>query len=259
MAKQKEKGIVIDDANNYWNKLAIWRKFATYNKMPTKCDDCPRTNAHKTVLLEDGRHICWYSWIKKGSVYGPVVAKKASMVDLVKEKKDSTKKAKVEKKLTSSEEKLLKDEIKKVDSVIKTSPKKEKLTELDSGVVIENDLSKSIKEATKSATKKTTTTKAKPAKKKVEVKKAEPKKVEAKKEPVKKEESKKEKVKKVKTEKPAKPSKPVKTEKPKKEKAVKTESKIPQEIRRIPDYTSRYNPYITKFDVANSKNKTITW
>ncbi|MGL4950905.1 MAG: hypothetical protein ACRC4M_03710, partial [Mycoplasma sp.] len=45
----------------------------------------------------------------------------------------------------------------------------------------------------------------------------------------------------------------------KKEKAVKTESKIPQEIRRIPDYTSRYNPYITKFDVANSKNKTITW
>ncbi|MGL4947893.1 MAG: hypothetical protein ACRC42_00715 [Mycoplasma sp.] len=87
MPKEKNDKLNINDPYNYSNKLKIWRQFATYNKSPTKCDFCDRANAHKSVLLQDGKHVCWYSWIKKGTTYGSVVIKEVTEKNIIKKVK----------------------------------------------------------------------------------------------------------------------------------------------------------------------------
>ncbi|MGL4952040.1 MAG: hypothetical protein ACRC4L_03605, partial [Mycoplasma sp.] len=139
MPGNKQKGINVTDPNNYWSKLAIWKKYASYNKQTVKCDACDRNNVHKTVLLENGQHICWYSWIKKGTIYGAVIAKSAHMVDIKKEKAHANKKPKEFKKLTKDEEKLLKAEVEKIDVLAKQDKVNNNVIELDSGVFVEAD------------------------------------------------------------------------------------------------------------------------
>ncbi|MGL4947891.1 MAG: hypothetical protein ACRC42_00705 [Mycoplasma sp.] len=164
MVDKKLKGVAVNDPSNYWTKLAIWRKFATYNKMPTKCDFCERTNAHKTVLLEDGKHVCWYSWIKKGAAFVAVVAKHASLVDIKKEKAEA-KKPKKEKPLTISEAAELDAALGEVDSQLKDSGDIHELTKLANGVLIHGLEDKHV-EVKKPVAKKTTQPVAKPATKK---------------------------------------------------------------------------------------------
>ncbi|MGL4952096.1 MAG: ATP-binding cassette domain-containing protein [Mycoplasma sp.] len=84
MADKNNDKLKINNPYNYKSKLAVWREFATYNSEETKCSVCPRANAHKTVLLEDGRHICWYSWIKKDVNYGTAVKKANAKKERVK-------------------------------------------------------------------------------------------------------------------------------------------------------------------------------
>ncbi|MGL4950321.1 MAG: ATP-binding cassette domain-containing protein [Mycoplasma sp.] len=139
MADKKLKGVNLNDPYNYWSKLAIWRKFATYNKEVVKCDECTRGNAHKTVLLEDGRHICWYSWIKKGASYGPVIAKTSSMVDFVKEKKQPQSEP-YKKPLNSSEEEELDAALGEVDSMLEETGDINELTKLANGVFIRHEV-----------------------------------------------------------------------------------------------------------------------
>ncbi|MGL4948446.1 MAG: ABC transporter ATP-binding protein [Mycoplasma sp.] len=125
----------------YHEKLAIWRKFATFNIKPTKCSACTRKNAHKTVLLENGKHICWYSWIKKNSHFkSNVTPKKASMVDIDRENKEILSNNKFEQLLSTEEKIKLKEAEKKLSEKIRNNGKLEDLKQLESGVLIEDDM-----------------------------------------------------------------------------------------------------------------------
>lgn len=53
------------DVYDYKKKLAIWRKNAGDNLTDQGCDKCHGKQYERTILLEDGRHICWFCWIRK--------------------------------------------------------------------------------------------------------------------------------------------------------------------------------------------------
>lgn len=53
------------DVYDYRKKLALWRKNAGDNLTDQGCDKCHGKQYERTILLEDGRHICWFCWIKK--------------------------------------------------------------------------------------------------------------------------------------------------------------------------------------------------
>ncbi|MGL4951714.1 MAG: ATP-binding cassette domain-containing protein [Mycoplasma sp.] len=139
MTSNKKISMKLPSEITYWEKLAIWRKFATYNKAATKCNACPKETAHKTILLEDGRHICWYCWIKKDSNFSGVATKAANQVDIKKEKANLNKKPKEIENLTNEEEEILQKEMAKIDSIIESISNSENLMKLENGVVLEID------------------------------------------------------------------------------------------------------------------------
>lgn len=108
-----EKAFQLEEVYNYKNKLKNWRSFATRNNKPFDCEKCHKTHAHKTILLTDGMHICWYCWIHKESKFVAI----EKPVDLIKKEKPRVSKVQTIKKVETVKKP-------KVEAIKKVEPKK---------------------------------------------------------------------------------------------------------------------------------------
>lgn len=52
------------DEYDYEKRLKDWRKKAGYNEKPHKCSKCSE-ECFTSILLDNGKHICYHCWIKK--------------------------------------------------------------------------------------------------------------------------------------------------------------------------------------------------
>ncbi|MGL4952041.1 MAG: hypothetical protein ACRC4L_03610 [Mycoplasma sp.] len=96
---EKNNNLMLSGTYDYHKKLQVWKTYATRNKVAADCENCKKVHARKTVLLENGQHVCWYCWIRKGSNYGTVVFKPSEMIlkqetptKKIKQKEEKTKK-----------------------------------------------------------------------------------------------------------------------------------------------------------------------
>lgn len=72
---QNKKKLLLSGVYDYKDKLNVWKSYATRNIQVSDCEKCEKVHARKSVLLENGSHVCWFCWIRKGSNYGLVVPK----------------------------------------------------------------------------------------------------------------------------------------------------------------------------------------
>lgn len=110
-----EKAFQLEEVYNYKNKLKNWRTFGTRNNKPFDCEKCHKTHAHKTILLTDGMHICWYCWIHKESKF-VAIEKPAALIKKV--EKPIVKKTEPAKKIEKPKIAKVKT-VKKVDAIKK--------------------------------------------------------------------------------------------------------------------------------------------
>lgn len=266
---------------NYWDKLGIWKKYAERNKIPQDCEKCKKPHIHKTVLLENGEHICWYCWIKKGSTYATVVAKPEHTVHKA-PKKVEAKKPVITVKQTNptssrviNEGDVLENVLGEVDLMHTDTSHINEITKLANSVflddmieqeivdVVEDDEPIKVIPIVKKVGKPKQKTEAKP-KAPVKAKKVETKKVETKKVEAKKVETKKVQAKKVETKKAV--NKPVN----KNIYDTKTTGKIlnvnepvintpiKDNVAKKIDY-SKYNPLIKSLNFEKSKKTRLVW
>lgn len=107
-----EKAFKLDESYNYRRKLKSWKDFATPNNRPFDCEKCHETHAHKTILLTNGTHICWYCWIHKDSEFAPTKKPIAIVAKETKPKTKVTGKSKTKKVIKSKTKKTVKSKTK---------------------------------------------------------------------------------------------------------------------------------------------------
>ncbi len=60
---------------DYNKRRKEWHQKAGYNKKQVECSKCHQTDNWASIKLENGKHICYFCWIKKPANAKKVVKK----------------------------------------------------------------------------------------------------------------------------------------------------------------------------------------
>lgn len=124
---------------NYKERLNIWRNYSAVNKVVTDCGKCSKIHCHKSLLLDNGKHICWFCWIRRDSNLGQVVVKPHPKSENSKAVKiQSRNKPLQPKKETKkvSEIEVLEEALSTVDNIVDEPAYETELTKLANAVLV---------------------------------------------------------------------------------------------------------------------------